>query len=223
MAYADIGDVAAGNVITEAWGDQVRANFQAGVPDIFTTKGDIAAATAGDAAARVAVGADDSTLVAASGEAAGLVWQTQPAVRVYNDAALDPDPAGWWACTFNSERYDTDAMHSTVSNTHLLTVPAGGAGIYSIGACMEFATGIEANAASVVGLRFLLNGATVIAQDLRNHYRAETTNLAVSLVTEYALSAGQTLECHVYTSQDVNVSAAANYSPEFWARWERRP
>ena len=46
MAYADIGDIATGAVISEAYLDQIRANFQAGVPDIFTTKGDIAVATA---------------------------------------------------------------------------------------------------------------------------------------------------------------------------------
>ena len=57
----------------------VRDNFAAGVPDIFTTKGDIAAATAANAAARVGVASTNGyVLLAASGESAGVKWGLDP-------------------------------------------------------------------------------------------------------------------------------------------------
>ncbi len=200
--------------------DAIKGNFEAGVPDIFTTKGDLAAATGADAAARVAVGADDATLVADSAQSAGLAWQIQPAARAYNNAAIDPATGSWVTLTFNSERYDTDACHSTSSNTGRLTVPANGGGIYSMGGCAQFDTDGLAGNGGTYGLRVLLNGATILAQEMRE--MAATIEFAICLATEYALAAADYVELQVWTSQDVNVLASGNFSPEFWFRWERR-
>jgi hypothetical protein len=57
----------------------VRDNFAAGVPDIFTTKGDIAVATAADVAARVGVlSTNGYVLMSDSGETAGVKWALDP-------------------------------------------------------------------------------------------------------------------------------------------------
>ena len=71
MAFVDTGDVVSGTIITEGWGDQVRANFLAGVPAIFSVKGDLAIATAPLTAARLAVGGDDRSTVLAFEKRAG--------------------------------------------------------------------------------------------------------------------------------------------------------
>lgn len=224
MAYSALPAKAAGDTITLTNYNAIKGNFEAGVPDIFTAAGDIAVAVAPDEAVPVAIGADGDVLIAEPGSMIStlMAWWHQPAARVYNDADFDPTPSTWTTVTFNTERYDTDAMHSTVSNTSRLTIPGGCPGYYNIGACIEFATGIGANASSDVGVRILLNGATVIAQDMRVSYRAGTYNLAICITTEYALVATDWIEVQVYTSQDVNVTAASNYSPEFWAIWERK-
>lgn len=220
MAYADIGDIASGAVISEAYLDQIRANFQAGVPDIFTTKGDIAVATAADTAARLAVGADDATLVPDASTATGLAWQIQPAARVYNDAAIDPAPGHWVTLTFNRERFDTDAMHSTSTNTGRLTVPPGGDGLYLIGGNIELNSS-GGTGSSDKGLRILLNGTTVIAQ-VWNAMLSTGPDTSLAVSTLYALSATDFVELRVYTEGDVDVNASGNYSPEFWAIWQRR-
>ena len=209
MAYADIGDFAPDDALTAADMDQIRANFQAGVPDIFTTKGDLAVATAADAASRLAVGANDSTLVAASGEATGLAWQIQPAARVYNDANIDPDTGQWVTLTFNQERFDTDAVHSVAANTSRFTIPANGGGLYLIG------VNINAGTSSTWGLRLLLNGGTVIAA-------VEHTAIEFNLVTLYELAATNYIEAQVYAHSNYDVESSANFSPEFWAIWQRR-
>jgi len=214
MAYADIGDVSDGGTIETIWGDQVRANFQAGVPDIFAAEGDLAIATGADAAVALTVGAADSTLVAG---AARPEWQIQPAVRVYNSAAIDPAPGGWVALTFDSERFDTDAAHSVAANTHRLTVPANGGGIYSIGA------NISVGSAGTCSIRVLLNGVTIIAQ--ASHYYDSgnpPARVDLNLSTIYSLAATDFVEVQVYVVNNVNVLQDANYSPEFWMIWQRR-
>ena len=54
-----------------------RDNMAAGVPDIFTTKGDIAAATGADAATRRPVGANGSYLFVDSSKSDGLYWKAR--------------------------------------------------------------------------------------------------------------------------------------------------
>jgi len=60
----------------------IRDNFAAGVPDIFTTKGDIAVASAADAAGRLGIGSNGQVLTADSGEALGAKWAAVPSVDV---------------------------------------------------------------------------------------------------------------------------------------------
>lgn len=219
MPYVSPTSRSSGDVITASiWNQDVVDNSKASAPDSFTTKGDLFAATAADAGARVGVGADDSTLVADSAQTAGLAWQTQPAARVYNSGDIDPATSTWVALTFDSERFDTDTVHSTVTNTGRLTVPTGGTGLYTIGLHVTFDSSGGAN--NFYGVRIRLNGSTVIAQETFD--RTQAQDHSVALTTLYALTAADYVEAEVYTVEDVNVLALGNYSPEFWMNFERR-
>jgi len=56
MAYSAIPTITTGDVATASWGNTyLKDNFAAGVPDIFTTDGDMAVGTGANAAERVAV------------------------------------------------------------------------------------------------------------------------------------------------------------------------
>jgi hypothetical protein len=225
MAYSALPAKVASDTITLTNYDNIKDNFAAGVPDIFTTKGDIAVATGADAATRLAAGADDATLVPDASQSGGMAWQIQPAARVYNSGAIDPTTSTWVTLTFDSERFDTDGVHSTSSNTERLTVPAGGAGLYSIGACVEFDTSGIGDSGHVRGIRLLLNGTTVIASNFGAGNIWDGSNAfdgVMMLETLYALSVADYVEVQVYTSWDVNVGATGNYSPEFWLNFERR-
>lgn len=219
MAYVDTGDVVSGTIITEGWGDQVRANFQAGVPAIFTTKGDLAVATAAETAARLGVGADDATLVADSFAATGLAWQIQPAARVYRNVAFDPTPTAWDTIDFTHERFDTDGMW-VIGTPSRLTVPAGGDGLYLIGGQVSLGS-LGLPGGNSAGARILLDGTTVIAQIRDDPDRLSDREVPLP-PTLYALTVGQFVELQVYTTSDVNVLSSGNYSPEFWAIWQRR-
>mgnify|MGYP000860330672 CR=1 FL=1 len=220
MAYSTLpAKVAADTVSLTNW-DNIRDNFIASAPDAFTTKGDLFAATGADAGARVAVGANDSILVADSAQTAGLAWQIVPAARVYNSGALALSAGVWTTLTFNSERYDTDAVHSTVTNTGRLTVPSGGDGLYLIGGCVEFDT-TSLGSGVRVGVRILLGGTTTIArQVVYGIHSDEDTALAINCM--YLLSATNYVELQAYSSAGLNVNVTANFSPEFWLQWMRR-
>ena len=75
MTYTAVPDVAEGDSWTaKNMNKYVRDNFTAGVPDIFTTKGDIAVATGNNAAVRLPVGTDGYLLIADSSETCGVKW-----------------------------------------------------------------------------------------------------------------------------------------------------
>lgn len=202
--------------------DAIKGNFEAGVPDLFTTKGDIVVATGADAGARLGVGPNDSRPLADSTQATGWAWQIQPAVSAYNSGNIALSAGAWTALTFNSERFDTDAMHSTASNTGRLTVPSGGAGKYLIGCNVEF----DSSAIAVgcfVNVRFLLNGTTVIAKKtLAIPTNDVNYDAALDLTVLYQLAVADYVEVQVYPSQAITVQNAGSYSPEFWAIWQRR-
>jgi hypothetical protein len=78
MAYSTVPTVATGDLWTAAnHNSYIRDNFAAGVPDIFTAKGDIAAATGPNAAIPVVVGTNGQILTADSGQAVGVKWADQ--------------------------------------------------------------------------------------------------------------------------------------------------
>ncbi len=74
MAYTDKTYAYQEKLTSAGMNAYVRDNFRAGVPDIFTTKGDLAVASGADAAGRLGVGSDGQILVADSGETLGVRW-----------------------------------------------------------------------------------------------------------------------------------------------------
>jgi len=221
MAYAALPSKSSSDTLDLDDYNKIKGNFEAGVPDIFSAKGDIAAGTAADTADRLAVGANNSILVADSYESTGMEWQIMPGARVYNSSNIDPATSSWVTLTFDSERTDLEAMHSTASNTSRLTAPSGGGGLYMVGGTVAFDTSGAGSGGSIKGLRILLDGTTVIAEHTIGSLHASFA-IVLSICTMYQIPAASYVELQVYTNTDVDVLAAGNYTPEFWAMWQRR-
>lgn len=127
--------------------------------------------------------------------------------RVYNSANISISNNAWTSLTFNTERFDDNSFHSTVSNTSRLTAP--GAGLYLIWGNVEWAV----NATGNRNMRLLLNGTTVIAQVSE----AATGEYRYQVSTIYSLSASDYIELQVLQTSGgaLNAVVSGNWSPEF--------
>ncbi len=103
----------------------VKDNFAAGVPDIFTTKGDIAAATAANAASRLGVGADGTVLMASSAAATGLAWTVMPMAHYKTNAGQSIASADYYIINYEDLVYDT-ASAVSVGPSWNFTAPVTG-------------------------------------------------------------------------------------------------
>lgn len=101
--------------------------------------------------------------------------------RAYHNTTQSLNNSTATALLLNSEEYDTDSIHSTVTNTSRLTVPAGMGGYwYFKGSCTIVAGGSAGNRA--IWLR--KNNADVIGTSIGNG----STNVEVKFETSAVLN-----------------------------------
>jgi hypothetical protein len=136
----------------------------------------------------------------------------QPAIacRVYNDADFVHNSTGnWLAVTFNSERSDPYAMHSTSSNTSRITVPISG--WYLVTGHIRFA----ANATGYRQAAIRYGGSNYLALQADNNPDGANTTI-MSLATLYYLAASDYIELVAFQDSggNLNVVSTAQYSPE---------
>ena len=183
-------------------------------PTIVDAKGDIIAATAADTVARLAVGSNDQVLTADSSTATGLKWATPASgstfVGVKVTANADQSIANETATdvTWNTEEYDTDAFHSTSTNTNRLTVPSGKAGYYKIFFCVKFTNSANATGRRIISLQ--LNG-TEIA-DYETHALSGVFPTLVCSITKY-LEVADYVSLQAYQGSGASLDLRKNASP----------
>lgn len=136
-----------------------------------------------------------------------------PRVRVYNTAAIATSTGVIKTLTFDSERWDTDTMHSTVSNTSRLTATT--AGIYIISGHVSW----QNDTSGTRQLQIQLNGTTLIATDKKNP--KDANSLQHSINTQYYLNAADYVEFLVLQDcgSPLNILQSGNYTPEFAMVW----
>lgn len=137
-----------------------------------------------------------------------------PACRVYHNAAQASPNLTEQALAMNSERYDTDSMHSTVSNTSRITFNT--AGLYVVSGHGRFV----AAAAGIRQFGIRLNGTTYIATHLQAMPGAGVVvPMSVSTVYKFAATNYVELVSFQDSGGSLNVESVANTSPEFAATW----
>lgn len=133
-----------------------------------------------------------------------------PAARVFNSGNISINDTTSTALTFDSERFDTDTIHSTSSNTERLT--ANTAGKYIITGNVRWAS----NAAGGRNLSINLNGGAAIGRAAPGATGA-TGIIIMNVTAIYDLAATEYVELVVEQSSGgaLNIDAASDYSPEF--------
>jgi hypothetical protein len=128
-------------------------------PTIFDAKGDLLTATANDTPARLAVGATSGmSLEVDSTTSTGLAWKGAITCAAISTTVFTIANATFTTLTFDSELWDTDAMHSTSTNTSRITVPK--TGYYRV----ELQGIWQSNSNANRGARILKNGSTFFTQ-----------------------------------------------------------
>lgn len=130
--------------------------------------------------------------------------------RVYNNADISINDATGTALTYNSERYDTDTIHSTTVNPSRLTVFT--AGKYLIIGNVHWDADGSGTGTRTLSLR--LNGATNIG---RVRFEPEDEEHVMVVGTIYDLSVTDYVEFVAFQSSGgaLDVESVANLSPEF--------
>jgi hypothetical protein len=131
---------------------------------IVDAKGDLIGATAADTPARLAVGTNGQVLTADSTASTGLAWATPSSgtaafvgAYAYRTTDLTIAAATDTIITLPLEDFDTDAYHSTSTNTGRITIPTGKAGKYQFNAYAFLSTSPGAYAR----FRIYKNGSSV--------------------------------------------------------------
>ena len=146
--------IASTSTTTAATPNSVKTSYDlangAIAKSIVDVKGDLIAATAADTVSRLGVGANGTVLTADSAAATGLKWAT-PAASSFAGCYLSKSANQSIAnntttsITFDTEQYDTDGFHSTVTNTERITIPVGKAGKYLIIGQLAYASNSTGN------------------------------------------------------------------------------
>jgi hypothetical protein len=167
---------------------------------IVDAKGDLIAASAADTPARLAVGANNTYLMADSTQSTGLKYVGFQGATPYNSTASTIPNNTWTSISMNSEYFDTDGFHSTSTNTARLTIPTGMGGKYLV-TCNVL---MDPNANGYRQLR-------VINQDLTPVFQVgEISGVASRYLSQSAsfiigLSAGNWLELQVFQTTGGNL------------------
>lgn len=138
----------------------------------------------------------------------------QPAARVYNATNQTLTTGILTTLLFGSERFDSDGIHDTVTNSGRLTAVTSG--LYAITGQANFAT--NATGSRSLGIR--LNGTTELAQDERPSSGATPTS--TTLTTYYRLNAGDYVELLAQQNSggNLDVTATGDSSPAFSLVWQ---
>lgn len=130
MAYSAVPIVATGDLWTAAnHNTYIRDNFAAGVPDIFTTKGDLAVASAADVANRLGVGTNGQMLIADSAQTLGIKWSSLPTIfptaRAYLSSSQSIPNNADTLIQYGNESFDSAGAFTTGASAKF-TAPTTG-------------------------------------------------------------------------------------------------
>jgi hypothetical protein len=142
--------------------------------------------------------------------ASGSIRQsTALGARVYNSGAITLTTGTLTALTFDSERFDTDAIHSTASNTSRLTCTTEG--VYLISGTVRFASNATGNRRVLIRL----GGSTYLADNTQAAVNGLATTITISTI--YQLAATNYVELVALQSSggDLAVESTASITPEF--------
>lgn len=138
-----------------------------------------------------------------------------PACRVTHNASQSVNSVTETALNFNTEVFDTDSMHDTVTNNSRLTCVT--AGLYVIAGCIEYQSAGAASGHRCAIIRH--SGAGIIAFQKSVPLNSDSIQVCVSTIYKLAVNDYLTLSAFHSQGSALNSQSAAAYAPTFEATW----
>jgi hypothetical protein len=174
--------------------------------------GDIAYSSAtANTNTRLGIGSTGQVLTVASGVPSWATPATSSFVGVslVKSAVQAVANATDTAITWNTEDYDTDGFHSTVTNTDRITIPTGKGGYYLVEARVSFA----GNATGVRSVTMRKNGSTsVIGVDMNNQSASASAVCVLSRVIFTAAADYFHLNAYQTSGGSLNTDNSGGYT-----------
>jgi hypothetical protein len=214
----DITEVQAGTGISVASGTGPIPVVTNTVATAFDAKGDLIVGTGADTFAKLTVGTNGHTLVADSAETTGLKWQA-PAAASFVGCSLSKSASQTLSnatstlITWDVEAIDTDAFHSTSSNTSRITIPSGKGGKYLVIATVTWA-------ANNTGLRsYTLDKNGTSVTQINNANPSATTQISQQDHHIIDLAVGDYIELSGYQNSGGNLDVMGNNTAPLFSKF----
>lgn len=192
----------------------IKDNFAAGVPDIFTAKGQIAVATAADAAEALSVGTNGYVLMADSssdGGNVGMKWASPggPRARLKRSTTLAVNSGTDTIVDYATTDYDTHTAVTTGASWNF-DVPAGQGGYYLIIASVLFESSAAWAIIEQAYLRLYKNGTADVY--ISQFYSQVTATIQVYMTGMCIVSLADTdsIDVRVYQASGSAINIAAD-------------
>lgn len=182
---------------------------------IVDAKGDLIAATGADAVDRLAVGTNGQVLTADSTASTGIKWAapsiTFSGCGLTQSAAQSISNTTQTDLTFDTESFDTDAYHSTSSNTARITIPSGKGGYFLVTARVSYAS----NSTGTRGLWLRKNGTEVATCFTQPVATSDITTVQINQVM--ALAVGDYITMNAYQGSGGALNTAVDQGKTYFA------
>ena len=173
-----------------------RARDVANIDGLLTTTGDTYYASAAGTPARLGIGSTSQVLTVAAGVPSWATPSSPSFVGCFasSRAGQTVATATFTAIALATEAYDTDSIHSTVTNNSRFTIPSGKGGYWLFYQVLGFNPLASGN----MNIRFYKNNSSTVGGVMYSGSTSASTLTTVSNISILSLSAGDYIEMVAY-------------------------